>query len=129
VSALSIIVSGSSSGNGTFDLSDFSYLYFYTPSDLDYAKELIGQSLSTGYVFGDRPETGEGGEFNLSATTSSSAPSSNWYFTLVTANGYGDEMIVTSIMAVPEPASCTLLLAGLGLLAGVAMCKTSSLSA
>jgi hypothetical protein len=128
VTDLSITVSGASSGNGTFGLSDFSQFVFYAPSTLDYSQELIGQLLTTGYAFGSTPETGEGGDFNLLAA-SSNAPSENWYFTLITDSGYGDAIQVVSIVAVPEPSNYAMLLAGLGLIGSVSLRRKRSVAA
>lgn len=119
VTDLGITITGSSGGNGTFGLADFSSFFFSTPSAIDLGTELIGQSLSNGCTFGT--STGAcgsslGGDFNLFRATAG-APTGTYYFQLTTAGG--DNMLVTSMApsAVPEPDSLALFgLALLGLL-------------
>jgi hypothetical protein len=119
-----ITVSGAAAGNGSFDLGDFDSLYFYTPVALDLGRELIGQPVGGSFTFGPaasvEPGAGDGdsGEFNV-FSTDPNAPSGFWFFKLATLGGRGDALAVTSMVPVPEPATAALLLAGLGLLAGL----------
>lgn len=113
---LGITIEGATSGNGAFTKSDFDFIYFASPSVLNYSTQLIGQSLSNGQTFGPTGSTtgsGEKGDFNL-FTSTQGAPEGTWYFTLATNNGNGDRMLVTSMTpAVPEPEAIALMLAGL----------------
>lgn len=110
VTDLGITISGSSGGNGTFGLADFSSFYFAAPTAIDLGTELIGQLLSNGCTFGTSTGAcgnGLGGDFNLFGATAG-APQGTWYFQLTTAGG--DSMLVTSMApsAVPEPDSLAL---------------------
>jgi hypothetical protein len=118
--SLSLTISGARSGNGVFTLSDFQDLIFYSPSALDFTKELIGQPLTNGRLYGDR--TGVGGDFNLFAVTQT-APTGTLYFQLTTGGATGDNLAVTSIApvavaAVPEPASWAMMIFGMGAVGG-----------
>ena len=117
VTALSVTVSGSSAGNGTFTLADFNQFTFSTPVALNLSQELIGQPVGGGCTFGT--STGScgdsvSGDFNLFGI--GNAPTGVWYFDLMTAGG--DQMLVTSISsasissAVPEPATWAMMLLG-----------------
>ncbi len=101
ITALSITVSGASSGDGSFSLADFAGVSFTTPSPLNLNTQLIGQSLSTGVTFGALESDGSAGDFNLFAVTSSAAPYGKSNFTLVTDNGAGDKLSVTFIEEAP----------------------------
>lgn len=122
VSSLSITISGSSAGNGTFGRGDFSTIYFTAPAPLNLSQQLIGQALGNGCTFGTSVggACGDGfsGDFNLLAPSGSAAPSGTWYFTLTTAGG--DAMLVTSMVPVPESEIYVLMLAGLGLVGAMA---------
>lgn len=119
VTNLGITVSGASAGNGTFGRSDFSLIRFWSPSPLDFSRQLIGQSLSNGSTFGNT-NLGSGGDFNL-FRSNASAPSGTWFFTLTTQGG--DKMQVTSMAPVPEPETYAMLMAGLSLVGFVARRK------
>lgn len=113
VTALSITISGSSGGNGTFGMADFGSIFFATPSALNLGTELIGQLLGNGCTFGTSTGpcgNGLGGDFNLFGN-GGGAPIGTYYFQLTTAGG--DNMLVISMSAVPEPASLALLALGL----------------
>lgn len=123
---LSVTVSGASSGNGTFGLSDFGSLYWNTGGvSLDLSKDLVGQATATS-IWGTS-SGGAGGDFNLFGTNGA-APFGTWYFQLTTDGGVGDTMQLTSFTpektgasgtSVPEPASIALISAGLLALAGL----------
>lgn len=103
VTDLGITVSGASSGNGTFNINDFSSMYFSAPSPLDLSSQLIGQALSTGSTYGTSSGSlgdGLGGDFNLVAFAAD-APNADWYFKLITDNGFGNPLLVTSMLATP----------------------------
>ncbi len=119
VTDFGMTIAGASSGNGSFGLSDFSWMYFWTPSTLDFTKELIGQPLTNGSTFGNTGG-GIGGDFNIFASTVG-APSGTWYFTLTTNGGAGDQMLVTSIApsSVPVPAAVWLFGTGIAGLMGM----------
>ncbi len=120
----SITITGASAGNGTFDTSDFSFMVFQLPSALDFSKQLVGQSLTDGSTWGTSTGAGGngvGGDFNFFANSVNS-PNGTWYFTLTSADGVGDSMLLTSMApaaAVPEAQNVAMLLAGFGLV-GVA---------
>jgi len=130
VTGLSLTVSGTSSGNGTFGLADFGVLFWDTGyivnatpalkrpgllfhqvpkhATLDLTKELIGQTSSgSSLAWGT---TGEGGGgFLLVAKSGTSAPTGidNELFSLMTGNGTGDALLLTSMRpsAIPEPST------------------------
>lgn len=110
VTALSLTVSGATSGNGTFGLADFEGWIWDTGGEtLDLTTQLVGQG-------GWGNPSGNNGDFNL-FTSNPSAPNGSNYFTLST--GFGDPMLLTSFApaAVPEPSRMLLgALGSLGLL-------------
>jgi len=114
VLGLSLTVNGASSGNGTFTFSDFGHWRWDTNgTTLDYSKELVGQTLQGGHIFG----TGDiYSDFNVFGNNSS-APSGIGQFVLMTQGGTGDALQMTSMSTVPEPSTYGLI--GLGAL-GVA---------
>ncbi|MCD2448879.1 PEP-CTERM sorting domain-containing protein [Methylicorpusculum oleiharenae] len=128
ISDLGITISGASIGNGTFGLSDFNSIWFYSPSRLDFGTELIGQSLSNGCLFGvlycDTGIPGDDiGNFTLDGATPAD-PTAFYWFDLTTAGGDGDSIGVVSIKPVPLPSSLTLF--GLGL-AGMRLIRTKKI--
>lgn len=113
-------VSGAGKGNGTFGASSFTSLLFYTPSALDLSKDLVGQTLANGTIFGST-----GGIFGLFSIAPNS-PISTTNFTLRANNGFGPKMTLTSLIAttaVPEPASWAMMILGLGMV-GFALRRT-----
>jgi hypothetical protein len=112
VSDLGLTISGANSGNGTFGLSDFNFMAVWAPTALDFSRELVGQADATGGTWG-APSASDG-DFNLFANNAA-APLGTWYFTLTTADGAGDHMLLTSMTAVPEAPGISMMLAGLGL--------------
>lgn len=88
VLALNVTVTGASSGNGTFTLSDFSDVAWCTyGATLDFNRELVGQPTS-GDPWGT--PSGNGGDFNLFGNAP--APNGEWYFTLCADGGSEDCM-------------------------------------
>jgi len=116
VLGLSLTVSGASSGNGTFTFSDFSSWRWDTNgTTLDYSKELVGQTLQGGHIFGTSDAYSD---FNVFGNNlRSGAPYGMSYFMLMTQGGMGDALQMTSMSTVPEPSTYGLI--GLGAL-GVA---------
>jgi hypothetical protein len=110
VTALSLTVSGATSGNGTFGLADFGNGWIWDTGGvtLNLATQLVGQS---GWGNGGI------GDFNLFGSTSA-APNGSSPFILTTNNLDGDQMQLTSFAAaVPEPSRALLgVLGTLGLL-------------
>ncbi len=113
VTNLSITVSGADAGNGTFGLSDFSFMVVWAPQALDFSRELVGQPQGGGNTWGE--SNGSAGDLNFFGN-SASAPVGTSYFVLTTADYAGDPMLLTSMRsAVPEAGNLSMLLAGLGL--------------
>jgi len=112
---LGITISGASSGNGTFNLSDFESISFNSPSSLNFGAELIGQSLANGCFFGVFTTISCNdnlGDYTLFGATPT-APSAVFFFALATSGGLGDSFSVKSMKPVPLPSSLGLF--GLGL--------------
>jgi PEP-CTERM motif len=101
---LTLTVSGASSGNGAFTLSDFQGAFWNTAGmTLDLGQQLVGQG-GWGSTAGD---------FNLfNAAGSPSAPNGEELFLLAADGGTGDEMNLTSFIAAPEPGSLSFVLLG-----------------
>lgn len=125
VLGLSMTVSGATSGNGTFGMTDFTFLRWYTNgTSMNMAQELIGQTVHDNLLDEDHPFGQLGvaplaGDFGFMGI--GSAPTSTLdYFILETAGG--DLMQLTSLRPdtpVPEPSTFILLAGGvfgLGLL-------------
>ena len=127
VTSASITIQGADAGNGTFDGSNFAFVVIEQANGLDFSKQLVGQSLANGSTWGTSTGdagNGNGGDFNLFSNFNSDAPYGTWYFTLSTAGGNGDAMLLTSMTAataaVPEAQTSAMLLAGLGLVGVIA---------
>ncbi|MCC5850932.1 MAG: hypothetical protein JJU29_22820 [Verrucomicrobia bacterium] len=109
--SITLTVSGATSGNGTFTISDFGGVAWGTNGGtLDFGSELVGQSTN-GDPWGTI-ESFEAGDFNLfAAAESPSAPSGTSYFQLSTAES-SEAMSLTSFspVAIPELATSTLLI-------------------
>ncbi|PNW40950.1 UNVERIFIED_CONTAM: hypothetical protein BEN50_14620 [Euhalothece sp. KZN 001] len=110
VTDLEVTVTGASSGNGTFDINDFSTLNWNTDGNtLNLNQELIGQGLAN---------------FDLVAASGSGAPDTIFPspdpFQFTTNEGSGDIMVLQSVtptndsQAVPFEAEGTMGLAALG---------------
>jgi hypothetical protein len=112
VTALSLTVSGATSGNGTFGLADFGggWVWDTAGVTLNLATQLVGQG-------GWGSTSGSNGDFNL-FSFGGSAPNGTNFFTLQTNGGNGDQIELTSFAAaVPEPSRALLgVLGTLGLL-------------
>ncbi len=117
VTAFSLTVSGATTGNGTFDLSYFDYFSWNTKDvELDLSQNLVGQITVDG--LGWASEAGAGG-FGLGAKAGSGAPQSELWYVLLTDNGNGDSLKLTSFTPVPVPAAIWLFGSALsGLLGG-----------
>ena len=115
--AFSMIVSGASSGNGTYSIGNFSQIYWSTNgATLDLTSQLVGQTVSPGHLWGTGGDS-LAGDFNVFGSTPS-APYGTYYFQLTTNGGAGDMMNLTSFApqggsAVPEPGTIFLMCGGL----------------
>lgn len=109
---LRITVSGAGSDDGLYVWPDIIGLSFWTPTPLDYTKELIGQPLSNGCTFGRHitdPCGSESGDFNVFGYFLNGVD----YFAMQIRSYTGPRIAVTSIMPdVPEPATGTIVLVG-----------------
>jgi MYXO-CTERM domain-containing protein len=106
VTNFSITITGASSGNGTFGLSDFNKFTIDTDNtNLDFTKQLIGQPTASGTWGGPI-----GGDFGIFSNGSDpAAPESDANFTIGTESGVGDFLDLTSFLpavtSAPEPSS------------------------
>lgn len=104
-----------------FGQSDFSFFYFASFSQLNFAQQLIGQIMSNGCAFGSFTACygGPSGDFNLFRQTPG-APNGTFYFELT--GGAGNRMGVVSMAplqaAVPEPGTWLMMLLGFFLVGG-----------
>ena len=110
ITALSLTISGASSGNGTFTLPDFAnYFLRIGPGTVDFSQDLVGQP---NFI-----------DFNVFNVFGNSAPYGSQVQTITTDQGFGDPLTLTSFRpaATPEPGSLALLatsvLTGAGFLA------------
>ena len=134
VTALSITITGSIGGDGTWTLEDFDDVVLdtdYAPlpplrggggpaeTALDLTQELVGQPTSQS-PWGT--PTGEAGDFNLFSDTAG-VPTGDFYFTLLVGGGGGDRgavserLLLTSFRPVPAPSSLALCGVAAGVLA------------
>ncbi|MCX7109091.1 MAG: PEP-CTERM sorting domain-containing protein [Proteobacteria bacterium] len=126
VTALSVNVSGSSAGNGSFGLSDFDAVLFDTSTiALDFARQLVGQPTASpnGNTWAEiddvpssTPPRSYTGDFQLFARAGSGTPTGIYPFQIGSNEADGDGMQLVSFI-VPEPSSLALFGLGLGLLA------------
>jgi hypothetical protein len=114
VSALSLTVSGASSGNGTFTKSDFSAMTFWTPQALDLNLQLVGQAPVGQNTFWGNDVTSIDGDFNF-FKIASPVPDGVNNFTLAADGGMAENMLLVSMVAVPEPATYAAILGSLAL--------------
>jgi hypothetical protein len=97
VLALQVTVSGATSGNGTFDLTDFGSIAWCTNgARLNLCTEIVGQPTRDD-PWGT-PSGGDGGDFNLFGDTPQ-APEGEWYFTLCADDGRAECMSLTTMLA------------------------------
>lgn len=113
VTSFSITVSGASSGNGSWNLADYSEIAWLTDTALDLSQELVGQPTSMD-PWGTSQPGGTGGDFNLFDGPAGS-PQGTFFFELTTNNGSGDPMLLTSFRPVPEPAGYAIGLIAMGI--------------
>ena len=109
---LSMTVTGANSGNGNFTKSDFGGIYFYSPTALNFSRELVGQVLTGGNKFG-----GENGTLNFAGMNS--APAASYYDDLSSA-GLVMKLTSMSVAAVPEADTSAMLLMGAGMMGFIA---------
>lgn len=107
---LSVTVSGSTGGDGTFGMDAFADYYFsiFGTTPLDLNSELVGQSNEAGTWGADT------GDFNLFGAAPP-APTGVAEFALVADGGNAELMLLTSFRPIPETHECALM-AGIGLL-------------
>ena len=133
VTALTVNVSGASSGNGTFNLSDFDGVLFDTSmAGVDFSKPLVGQvlagvggagidgswgngDLATNITTAPTPPQSYNGDFQLFSPGSSLAPSGTNPFEISALTGESMQLTSfapTSAVATPEPGTMMLLGSG-----------------
>lgn len=98
---ISLTISGASSGNGTFGLSDFDQYTWRADPAVNLGAELVDQG-------GFR-------DWNVFAVGGSDAPTGNIHKHITTAEGGGSELYLTSMVpvAVPEPTTLVWLMFGI----------------
>lgn len=107
-----LVVTGASSGNGSFSITDFVSVAWDTGDQpLDLTQELVGQDNGQ-FPWGS--QGGMGGDFNVFALDP--APSGTNFFVLTTNGGMGDDMVLTNFTPVPIGATLPLALSALGAL-------------
>ena len=124
ITAFEITISGASSGNGTFGLSNFEFFSIeFGTFALDLTSELVGQSvLELGNLvtspFGTPNSDGDSGNFIFFSDGSDPlAPQGTVVFQFRTAGGVGDTLTLTSFAptgsgALPEPGMIAILVLG-----------------
>ena len=105
---IQLTIQGATSGNGTFQKTDFAGLSWNTSGGtLNLSQELVGQ-VTSGQPWGTT-NSGTSGDFNIiRAEESPSAPTATNYFRL-TPSGSSDNMNLVSFAPVPEPSSSMLI--------------------
>ena len=97
---LNLTVSGATTGNGTYSLTDFStFIWNTNGATLDFTQELVGQA-SSGSPWGTT--SGPAGDFNLFASTAS-APTGYSPFVLSTSSGSGDRLALSNFTPADTP--------------------------
>jgi hypothetical protein len=98
VLALSVTVSGASSGNGTFSMESFEKVVWDTyGATLDLSRELVGQPTPEDPWGTD---SCHGGDFNLVRISGSDAPTGVYCFALCSGEGASSDcMVLTSMVA------------------------------
>lgn len=108
IADFTLSVSGASSGNGTFGLTDFDAFLWSTKTpgeSLDLSQELIGQTTTGGPWGSDFGLDSNTGDFNLIAALASGAPFTTGSFIMATDEGNGEQMNLISFRPVPIPAA------------------------
>jgi len=116
ISNLTMTVSGAGAGNGVFTTGNFVTMFFRAPGTLDFSRQLVGQQLTGGTVFGQAGQAGLAGDFTF-FSLAPHTPTAFTTFTLGADRGLGAKMALTSLVAttaVPEPAAWAMLIVGLG---------------
>jgi hypothetical protein len=103
VTGLTVTVANAGVGSGTFVLSDFQSLRFYTGSPVDFNTELVGQNggLFTTHIAGAFTD-----DFNIiRKSTSPNAPTGNLPSRLLTSSGLAMDLVSFSPSGVTDVAS------------------------
>jgi len=91
VLAISLTVSGATSGNGTYTMADFGQVFFNTGTvGLDLSKPLIGQSAGGGFIWGTCTG-GNCGDLNFFGIAAP-APTGTFWFALTADGGAANTM-------------------------------------